>query len=499
VLTLGSIARRNAELYGDKPAFVAGGASVSFAAHNERVNRLIHALRARGICKGDRVAILARNCIQYMDVYGAAEKAGFVAAPLNFRLTRHELAQVLARLQPRIVFAQAELADLVDGDVVVVDDDSYEALLATSSAEEPEGEVAPDDLCYLISTSGTTGMPRAAMLTHRGQWLNACALALEFGLDPTDRHLATMPLFHIGGRSHVLSHTLRGCTVVLHDGWDTAAVVADLERHRITTTQVVPTMVLWLLDEPDAGRRDLSSLRRVFYASAPMPVALLRRALDRFGSIFMQGYGQTESGPLATVLHAHEHELQGPGSGRLSSCGRAVPGVQVKIADAEGTELPRGEVGEVAIRSPFVMTGYWENPVASREALRGGWLYSGDMGRMDEEGYVYLSDRKKDLIISGGENIFPREVEEVLHSHPAVAEVAVLGEPDDTWGERVKAVVVLRADAVASEHELIAFCRERLARYKCPKVVEYRDELPHSATGKVLKRALREETRSVAS
>ena len=344
--------------------------------------------------------------------------------------------------------------------------------LNPQGGQTPLREVEGSDVVYLMSTSGTTGSPRAAMLTRDGQWGNALGLALEQRLSPEDVHLATMPLYHVGGRALVLSHTLRGCTVHLHDAFDADAVAAEIERHRITTTQVVPTMIAWLLD---AQPRDLSSLRLIWYASAPMPVELLRRGLERFGPIFVQGYGQTESGPLATVLTPAEHD---PGAEHLASAGRAVPGVEVRIED-----------GEILIRSPFNMTGYWRNPELSAETLKDGWLHTGDLGRLDERGYLYIVDRKKDLIISGGENIYPREVEEVLYAHPGVREAAVIGVPDEVWGESVKAVVVPVGDLAPDE--LIAFCRTRLARYKCPKAVELRAELPRTPSGKVLKRELR--------
>jgi acyl-CoA synthetase (AMP-forming)/AMP-acid ligase II len=308
------------------------------------------------------------------------------------------------------------------------------------------------------------------MLTRRGQWLDALGLALELRLTAEDVHLATMPLYHVGGRALVLAHTQRGCTVHLHDSFDADAVAADIENHRVTTTQVVPTMVSWLLD---AAPRDLSSLRLIWYASAPMPVELLRRGLERFGPIFIQGYGQTESGPLATVLPPADHD---PESERLGSAGRAVPGVEVRIDD-----------GEICIRSPWLMSGYWRAPELTAETLQDGWLRTGDLGRIDDLGYLYVVDRKKDMIISGGENIYPREVEEVLFAHPGVREAAVIGVPDEVWGESVRAVVV--GDVVPEE--LIAFCRARLAGYKCPKSVELRAELPKTPSGKVLKRELR--------
>jgi acyl-CoA synthetase (AMP-forming)/AMP-acid ligase II len=496
-VSLAGLAARNARLYPDKPAFVMGERTVTFAEHEDRARRLVTGLAARGVGPGARVAILSRNSLEYLDVYAAAETGGLVAAPLNFRLSAGELTGVIERIEPHAVFAHAAYADAIEGVApgalrVALDGpappgwEPLEALLAADAAT-PAAAGGEDDVCYLMSTSGTSGRPRAAMLTRRGQWLDALALALEMRLEPADRHLAMMPLFHVGGRAIVLAHTLRGCTVHLHDGFDAAAVADDVERHRITTTQVVPTMIAWLLDDRLAGR-DLASLRLIWYASAPIPGELLRRALERFGPILIQGYGQTESGPLATTLQPAEHEI---GSERLASAGRAVPGVDVRIVDERGAELPVGETGEIAIRSPFTMTGYWRGPELTADTLVDGWLRTGDMGRMDERGYVYVVDRKKDMIITGGENVYPREVEEALHGHPAVQEAAVIGVPDDVWGEAVHAIVVPAAET--SAEELIAFCRERLAHYKCPRTVELREALPRTPSGKVLKRALRSE------
>ena len=494
-MSLARLAARNARLYPDKPAFVMGERTVTFAEYEQRASRLAGALAGRRVARGARLAILSRNSLEYLDVYAAAETGGFVVAPLNFRLGRGELAGVLAGLEPDVIFSQGVFAGALDGLApralrVLLDgapEPGWETLdeLLAGDVAPPSGELG--EICYLMSTSGTSGRPRAAMLTREGQWLDAVALALEMRLAPDDRHLAMMPLYHVGGRAVVLAHTLRGCTVHLHDGFDAEAVATDVERHRITTTQVVPTMVSWLLDERLADR-DFSSLRLIWYASAPMPVELLRRALRRFGPVFIQGYGQTESGPLATALLPGEHD---PASERLASAGRAVPGVEVRVVGDDLSELAPGEVGEIAIRSPFNMTGYWRAPELTGEALVDGWLRTGDMGRMDERGYLFVVDRKKDMIISGGENVYPREVEETLHAHPAVREAAVIGVPDEVWGEAVRAIVVAAGEA--TPEELIGFCRERLAHYKCPKSVELRDELPRTPSGKVLKRVLRSE------
>jgi acyl-CoA synthetase (AMP-forming)/AMP-acid ligase II len=459
-MSLAALSARNARLYPDKPAFAMGGRTVTFAEHHARACAL-----ARGLPRGARIAVLARNCLEYLDVYAAAETAGHVVAPLNFRLTAEELRDVAP--EPDVVLYQAAFEDVAPDAPLRVPLEEVESLFAPGEPPSPPDE---DDVVYLMSTSGTTGRPRAAMLTRRGQWLDALALALELRLCAEDVHLATMPLYHVGGRALVLAHTLRGCTVHLHDSFDADAVAATIERHRITTTQVVPTMVAWLLD---AAPRDLSSLRLIWYASAPMPVELLRRGLERFGPIFIQGYGQTESGPLATVLPPADHD---PESERLGSAGRAVPGVEIRIDD-----------GEICVRSPWLMSGYWRAPELTAETLVDGWLRTGDLGRIDDLGYLYVVDRKKDMIISGGENIYPREVEEVLFAHPGVREAAVIGVPDEVWGESVRAVVV----GDVEPDELVAFCRARLAGYKCPKSVELRAELPKTPSGKVLKRELR--------
>jgi long-chain acyl-CoA synthetase len=505
-VTLGDIARRNACFYPDKPAFVMGDRRVSFAEYNARLNRLVDGLRRRELRAGDRLAFLSRNSLECLDVLGAGEKGGFPVAPLNFRLTAGELARSVERVAPRALFVQSQyvetaeaVVDLLDHDVVLVALDgtatggwtSLDELLASGDDREPSGEALPGDVCYLMSTSGTSGTPRAAMLTHRGQWLNAATLALEMRLSPVDRHLASMPLFHVGGRAVVLAHTLRGCTVHIHDGFDAGAVARDVESHLITTTQVVPTMLSWLLEEK-LERVDLSSLRLVWYASAPMPVELLRRGIDRFGRVFIQGYGQTESGPLATVLHPEDHHLEGEGSELLASCGRAVPGVQVRIVGEDGADLEAGATGEIVIQSDFNMAGYWREPELTADVIVDGWLRTGDMAWMDPLGYIFIVDRKKDMIISGGENVFPREVEEILYTHPAVLEAAVIGVPDPTWGESPRAIVVRRPGAEVAEHELVGFCRQRLAHYKCPAAVEFRDDLPKTPSGKVLKRTLRE-------
>jgi acyl-CoA synthetase (AMP-forming)/AMP-acid ligase II len=371
---------------------------------------------------------------------------------------------------------------------------AYQALLDAQPTRDPHIAITPDDLAYIMYTSGTTGRPKGAMLTHRGQVADAQSMLMELSLRPSDKHLAVMPFFHVGGRAVPLTHFYRGCTIAISSGFDPTQALTLIERHRLNTIQVVPTMIAFMLDLPDLDRFDVSSLNMIFYASSPMPVELLRRAIDKFGSIFVQGYGQTESGPLSTLLGKEDHVTGGTAEQlrRLASAGRPVMNVEARVVDFEGRDVPHGEVGEIIVRSDLNMSGYWNNPEATAEAIRDGWLHTGDMATMDDAGYIYIVDRKKDMIVSGGENIYPREVEEELYAHPAVLEAAVIGVPDPVWGESVKALVVLKKDARTSEEELIEHCKTHLASYKKPKSVEFRKELPKTPSGKILKRVLRE-------
>ena len=500
--------RRNVAMYPDKTAFIHEDRRLTFAELDARVNRLVHALTELGLEKGDRLAILAKNCLPYMEVYGSSEKGGLVTVPLNFRLLGPELAHIVNDSGSKALVVSREFLSSIEsirGDLPTVEHFicldgeasgmlSYEAILVKQSVTEPRVTLNSDDLAYIMYTSGTTGRPKGAMLTHRGQVADSQSMLMELGLRPSDRHLAVMPFFHVGGRALPLTHFYRGCTTVISSGFDPVQALSLIERHRLTTIQVVPTMIAFMLDSPDLERFDTSSLNMMFYASSPMPVELLRRAIAKFGQIFVQGYGQTESGPLTTLLGKEDHVANGTPEQlrRLASCGRAVMNVAVRVVDADGQDVSPGAVGELICRSELNMSGYWENPAATAETIRDGWLYTGDMATVDEDSYFYIVDRKKDMIISGGENIYPREVEEILYTHEAVLEAAVIGVPDPVWGESVKALVVLKQRARASAEELIEHCKAHLTSYKKPKSVEFRKELPKTPSGKILKRALRE-------
>jgi long-chain acyl-CoA synthetase len=303
-----------------------------------------------------------------------------------------------------------------------------------------------------------------------------------------------MPLFHIGPRSFLFPTFHRGCTNYLVERFDARNFMEIIERERITTTELVPTQIGMILDLPDHEKYDTSSLHTIFYAGMPMPVAVLKRGIERFGRIFVQGFGQTETGPLITCFCREYHNPYGDEKDvrRLGSCGQPAIDVDVKIIDDEGAELGRNEVGEILAKHLWTMKGYWNKPELTARTMKNGWVHTGDMGYMDEDGFLYIVDRKKDMIISGGENIYPREIEEVLYSHPAVREAAVIGVPSEKWGEDVKAVVALKVGLMITEQEIIDFCKNRVAAYKKPKSVDFMDELPKTGSGKIFKRLLKE-------
>ncbi len=513
----------------DRPAVEFEGTTTTWGEFGERVDRLIDALVSTyGVSKGDRVAVLSHNRPEIVEVLGAAEKGGFVAVALSWRLLPHELLALIRDAQPSVLVVQQRHVPTIEairaqlGPVSLVHlaepyaapaaggergggssaeippgYDDYEALLASGEPRAPCAAVGEDDLVYLVYTSGTTGAPRAAMHTHRGQLAHSRAAVREVAIEPTDVNLIATPFFHIAAHNMRLAHSFVGSCNAIMEAWDPLEALRAVERTRATFLQLVPSQVAVLLDRPDLDRFDLSSLKTILYASSPMPVELLRRGMAAFGPVFMQAYGQTEGGPSFSMLHKHEHvdRVVAGDLSRLASAGRPLPEVEIEIRDDDDRPLPPGEVGEICARSPWVMQGYWNKPAETAEVLRAGFLHSGDMGFVDDEGFVYIVDRKKDMIITGGVNVYPREVEEVLYRHPAVLEAAVIGVPDPKWVEAVKALIVLRRGATATEAEIIAFCAEHLAGYKKPKSVEFWPDLPKSPAGKILKKELRERYR----
>jgi len=356
--------------------------------------------------------------------------------------------------------------------------------------------VARDDPFLIFYTSGTTGVPRGALYTQHRRLENTRIKALELAVAPGDRHLLILPMFHIGGDSHVWPFFyVGGCNVISQQrAFDPDAALKLIQEENITDMQIVPTQLVAMLERSDFHAYELSSLKRIWYAASPMPAELLRKGLKVFGPIFAQGYGQTESGPQVTFLPREAHDVLDRSledQKVLSSCGQPSMGVHVRIVDEGNNDVEPNVPGEIIVQSDSIMAEYWRKPEETAEVIIDGWLHTGDLAYYDETGFIYIVDRKKDMIVSGGENVYPREVEEVLYRHPAVAETAVIGVADPVWVERVHAAIVLKKDVTATENEIIAFCKAHMASYKAPKSIEFLEELPKSPQGKILKRELR--------
>jgi acyl-CoA synthetase (AMP-forming)/AMP-acid ligase II len=501
--TLGSITLRNWRLRSSAPAIIFEGRTITHRELAERAFRLANALGRLGVGRGDRVAVLAQNCPEYMEAYAAGELGGWTTVTINYRLAAPEISYILGDSRPRVLIYETELADRLDGQalgalqhVLVIRGDraasNYEQALAAAVPEPPASAVVGEDIAFLVYTSGTTGRPKGVMLTHRGQMRSALISAFEALVRPTDRLALAMPFYHIGAKNQWLSHSLFGCPVVLHRAFRPEPFLAALREHSATVTLLAPTMLRDLLDL-GCDRTSVPSLQKIYYSAAPMPEPLLRRAIAAFGPIFAQIYGMTESGGPGCALHADQHVLDGPPNvvRRLRSAGQPMTGCEVRIAAPDGSPCPPGVPGEITIRSEALMAGYWNNHAATAETIKDGWLRTGDFGETDEEGFVYVVDRVKDMIVSGGENIYSREVEDALLSHPQIADAAVVGAPDERWGEIVTAFVVKRPGSALTADDVINHCRERIAGYKRPRAVKFIDALPKLPNGKVEKFKLR--------
>jgi acyl-CoA synthetase (AMP-forming)/AMP-acid ligase II len=507
--TLRDLTERNAHLHGDDIHLIFGERRSTFRSFADRSLRLASALYELGMRSQDRVAMLAMNCAEYLEVYGACEIAPFIIAPVNFRLAGPEVEFMLRDSAPRVLIFEQQYAALLEElrprlpgiqHYVAIGEPTqagapahrYEELLSSADPAGPPLRPRPEDIHSITYTSGTTGKPKGAILSHECVLALFAAWSYELGADLGHKILLSMPYFHIGARSQGGAMTYRGGTLVVHRSFDAREILWTVERERITQLHLAPTLMQAVLDLPDIEQFDLSSLRTINYAAAPMPLTTLKRAMQRFGPILINGYGQTEG--AGTVLRKHYHRPEGKPKDleRLTSVGQPVLDTRVRIVDDHDHDVPLGAVGELCLHSRQNMIGYWNNSAATIEALRNGWLHTGDLARQDEDGFIYLVDRKKDMIVSGGENVYSREVEEALMSHPAVADAAVIGVPDPKWGEAVKGIVVCKPGAVCTAADLLAHCRTLIAGYKCPKSVEFVAELPRLPSGKVSKVKLRE-------
>lgn len=485
------------------------GRRFSFASGNSYINRIINLLHNKGLSAGDRVAVLGENSADHIMLLFAAGQLGIVMVPLNFRLAVDELeyiiedaeASLLLVTDPDSLQKAEKLAARVDGMEVVTNFESgpgcwIHALEACDDKPHcAEASVLPDSVVLQLYTSGTTGRPKGVMLTHQN--LLSLSLHNSVGMVNTPglgtRDLIIAPLFHVGGLATAVIALLVGGGVVLHRAFDPDAVVHALEHDGISAVFMVPAMIQALLHGvPDIRQRDFSRLKCITYGAAPITEGLLREAIEVFDCEFVQYFGQTETcgGVLSLTWHDHELALSGRPE-LLRSCGRSMAGVSVKVCNKQGKALPSGETGEFVVKADTNMISYWKLPEATGETLQDGWIYTGDAGYLDEDGYAFLRDRIKDMVITGGENVYPAEVENLLGAHPSILEVAVIGIPDEKYGEALLAIAALKQGASLTQDELLAFCREKIAGYKIPRQLKIVDALPRNASGKILKTTLR--------
>ena len=504
-LRVADVIRDRAAERGDAVAIACGDRELTFAALDERSNRLAQALRERGVGEGDRVAYLDRTAPEAIELLFAVSKIGAVIVPMNWRLAAPELARVLADSRAPLLIAGDAFADVAGAlvkrsgstELVRVGED-YERLLSSQAPIDPGARGGSDGVVVQMYTSGTTGVPKGVLTTHRNL-AAAAETSPRWEFDGASVSLTPLPMFHIGGIGWAFVGLWNGATTILVREFDAPGILDTLERRRVTNAVFVPTMLQMLCAVAGAARRDFSALRSIAYGASPITTPVLKEALRTFHCSLFGIYGLTETTGAITQLDPGDHDPDGPRERLLRSAGRPYPWAEMRIVDpASGVVLGPREVGEVWLRAPNVTPGYFNRPQETAAALTSdGWLRTGDGGYVDEDGYLFLTDRIKDMIVSGGENVYPVEVEEALAQHPDVLEVAVIGVPDERWGETVKALIVSRAGSAVAPEELLAFARERMAGYKLPRSFEFVQSLPRTPTGKVLKRELRAKYGSV--
>ncbi|MGE0733185.1 MAG: long-chain-fatty-acid--CoA ligase [Alphaproteobacteria bacterium] len=506
-MRLSHLVRRAAQTSGRNLATWCGGRRRNWIDVERRIARVAGGLAELGVRPGERVAILALNSDRYQEYYFAIPWAGAVFVPVNTRLAAPEMAYCLNDSGSTVACVDDELRamlptllPLVPGvrHVIYMGDGAvpagmvgYEDLAANGPAIADRG-TDESDLLGIFYTGGTTGQAKGVMLSHRNMVTNSFDLVAALGLHENSRYLHAAPSFHIADGCNGLAVTLVGGSHMFMPRFDPVSLLQTVERCRVECTALVPTMVGALVNHPDIGNYDLSSLRRIDYGAAPMPEAVVRKLLQVLPSVELrQIYGQSEASPCITCNTHEYHALEGP-KAKLKSAGRALQSVELRIEDANGNPLPADRVGEICLRGPHVMLGYWNQPAQTEAALRGGWLHTGDSGYLDDDGFLFIVDRLKDMIVTGGENVYSIEVENAVYRHAEVLECAVIGVPDEKWGERVHAIVRLKPGAKADVAALIAHCRGLIAGFKCPRSIEFRVEpLPMSGAGKILKAELR--------
>lgn len=507
-MNIGFIPTKTARLEPNREALidVHSGRRITFGQLDENVCRLANALVDQlGMAKGDRVAVLSKNSIEYMEIYYACARVGMIAQPINWRLGPEEMARILEDGSPSVVIASGEYREQVaelKGKIKVShwlcfgddSDGSYDALLKTSSSSEPavSADIGGDDPVLILYTGGTTGQSKGALHTHRSLYMGMINQTVAERVVPSDVYMLTGQMFHIPVALGMNYHA-HGCPMVLIN-FDARLALETIQREHVSAFLGITTMLNWMMADEKFAEFDLSSLRNIQYGGGPMPSSVVAAALDAFPCTIIQGYGQTE-GMTMSFLSQEDHllALAGDHPERLDSCGREGFVTEMRLVDPEGNTVPRdgSTPGEILVRSEANMVGYWQRPDLTSEIIRDGWMWTGDIAVWDEAGYIFIVDRAKDMIISGGENIFCTQVEAAIHHHSGVLESAVFGIPDDQWGEAVKAVVVMKPGQSATEREIIDVAAEHLASYQKPKSVDFVDSLPKAPTGKILKRELR--------
>ncbi len=480
---------------------------ITYGELDEQIRRIANGLTGTlGLAKGDRVAILSKNCIEFLELMYACARCGLIAQPLNWRLAEEELARIIVDGEPSALAVSGEYAEtgkgLQSGGNVAHrlefgpdSDGSFEQLLSASSDAEPDPDdaIGGDDPTLILYTGGTTGQSKGALHTHHSLYMGMLNQTVAERIVPTDVYMLTGQMFHIPV-ALAMNYMAHGCPLVLIN-FDAKLALEVIQREGVTAFLGVTTMLNWMMAVENFADYDLSSLRNIQYGGGPMPRNVVAAALDAFPCTLIQGYGQTEGMTMSFLAQEdHHNAINGEHPERLSACGREGFVTTIKLADPDGNEVPRdGKTpGEILVKSEANMVGYWRRPDLTAETLRDGWMHTGDVAMWDEDGYIFIVDRAKDMIISGGENIYSTQVEAAIHQHPAVLESAVFGVPDDEWGEAVKAVVVLKPGMSATAEEIIAKASEHLASYQKPKSVDFVDSLPKAPTGKILKRELRD-------
>jgi acyl-CoA synthetase (AMP-forming)/AMP-acid ligase II len=474
----------------DRAAVVCDDVELSFRQVHWRANRLAGYFDELGLKPGDRVALLAKNEYQYLEIQVACMRRGLILVPLNFRLAVPELAYIISDCDPSLLIVSRELVSSSDDLKIscLILDDAYEQMVVGED-DKPLVQIDLSADCTILYTSGTTGRPKGAVLTNQSLYARLNANFFEYQISPGDIFLQCLPLFHIASNVSY-SYTYAGATNVFLKDFHPLAVLDLVERHEVSTALLVPTMINAVIHQPEVARADLLSLKKIAYGASPMPPSVLASAIETFRCEFLQLYGMTETS-AATVLRPEHHNPEARPD-LLASAGQAGVGMEVRVVDDDDHEVPLGDVGEIVCCGEAVMRAYWGNADASTAALKGGWMHTGDMGYCDSEGFYFITDRKKDMIVSGGENIYPREVEDALFEHADILEAAVIGIPSEKWGEQVHAILVAENGKELDPGEVLTFARERLAGYKVPKSVEISPGLPKNATGKVLKTELRQ-------